>query len=68
MPDLFAGFGTGRPKIGVRSEGLASVGGQIAVCLVRLCGSPTAVVWSKGMYSGRAKTVMGSGEVSPANR
>ncbi len=65
MPDLFAGFGIGRPKISVRSKGLALVGGQIVVCPVRLCGSPTVVVWSKGMYSGRAKTVMGFGEVFP---
>ena len=41
-------------------SGLASVGGQIAVCLVRLYGSPTVVVWSKGMCSGRAKTAKGS--------
>jgi hypothetical protein len=30
------------------------------MCLVRLYGSPTVVVWSKGMYNGRAKTVMGT--------
>ncbi|MEN6566375.1 MAG: hypothetical protein ABFC57_08740, partial [Veillonellales bacterium] len=43
---------------------MASVGGQIVMCLVRLYGSPTVVVWSKGMYGGRAKTVKGSGEAS----
>jgi len=53
-----------RPKIGVRSvTGLALVGGQIVVCLVRLYGSPTVVVWSKGMCDGRAKIVGGSAGV-----
>ncbi len=59
------GSGISRPKIGVGSHpGSASVGGQIVICLVRLYGSPTVVVWSKGMYGGRAKTVRGAGEVS----
>jgi len=39
------------------------VGGQIVVCLVRLYGSPTVVVWSKGMYDGRAKIVKGAAEI-----
>ncbi|BBB93273.1 hypothetical protein MAMMFC1_03985 [Methylomusa anaerophila] len=63
-----SGFGIGRPKINVRSQGLALVGGKITMCLVRLYGSPTVIVWSKGMYSGRAKTAKGtadfSGEIS----
>ena len=56
------GFGISRPKISVRSEGLALVGGKIVMCLVRLYGSPTVVVWSKGMYDGRAKTARGAGD------
>ena len=55
------GFGIGRPKSSIGSKGSVLVGGQIAMWLVRLCGSPTVVVWSKGMYGGRAKTVRGSG-------
>ena len=55
-------FGIGRPKIGVGSpRGSVSVGGQIGMCLVRLYGSPTVVVWSKEMYAGRAKTARGAG-------
>jgi len=46
------------------TRGSALVGGQIVMCLVRLYGSPTVVVWSKGMYGGRAKIVRGAGEVS----
>jgi hypothetical protein len=42
-------------------SGLVLVGGKIITCLVRLYGSPTVVVWSKGMCSGRAKTAKGSG-------
>jgi hypothetical protein len=42
------------------SNGLALVGGQSIVCLVRLCGSPTVVVWSKGMCNVRAKIAGGS--------
>ncbi len=57
-----AGFGISRPKIGVGSEGSALVGGKIVICLVRLYGSPTVVVWSKGMYGSRAKTAGGAGE------
>ncbi|GMB00729.1 hypothetical protein [Pelosinus sp. IPA-1] len=57
---ILIGFGIGRPKIIVGSKGSAVVGGQIVICLVRLCGSPTVVVWSKGMCNGRAKTVMGA--------
>ncbi|AJQ28927.1 hypothetical protein [Pelosinus fermentans] len=53
-------FGIGRPKSIVGSRGSAVVGGQIVICLVRLYGSPTVVVWSKGMCNGRAKTAMGS--------
>lgn len=44
-------------------QGLALVGGQIVVRLVRLYGSPTVVVWSKGMCGGRAKTAKGSGDL-----
>ena len=40
--------------------GLVLVGGQIAICLVRLYDSSTVAVWSIGMYSGRAKTAKGS--------
>jgi hypothetical protein len=36
------------------------------MCLVRLYGSPTVVVWSKGMCGGRAKTARGAGDV-PGN-
>ncbi len=57
------GFGISRPKIIVGSNGSAVVGGQIVICLVRLYSSPTVVVWSKGMYGGRAKTAKGSGGV-----
>lgn len=53
-------LGIGRPKSIVGSKGSAVVGGQIVICLVRLYGSPTVVVWSKGMCNGRAKTVMGA--------
>ncbi len=63
---LQQGLDISRPKIGVGSAGSALVGGQIAVCLVRLYGSPTVVVWSKGMYCGRAKTARGS-EGFPGN-
>ena len=52
-------FGVSRPKIIVGSKGSAVVGGQIDMCLERLCGSPTVIVWSQGMYGCRAKTVMG---------
>jgi hypothetical protein len=52
-------FGIGRPKIVVGSEGSAIVGGQTGIGLERRCGSPTVVVWSQGMYVGRAKIVMG---------
>jgi hypothetical protein len=54
------GLGISRTKITVGSaEGSAVVGEQIAVCLERLCGSPTVIVWSQGMYGSRAKTIMG---------
>ena len=59
------GFDIGRPKISVGSQGSALIGGQIAICLVRLYGSPTVVVWSKGMYISRAKTVRGAGDGFP---
>ena len=36
------------------------VGEKIVICLVRLYGSPTVVMWSIGMCNGRAKTSMGS--------
>ncbi|WP_235814569.1 hypothetical protein [Propionispora sp. 2/2-37] len=49
-----------RPKIIIGSKGSVVVGGQIVICLVKLCGSPTVVVWLKGMYGGRAKTAKGS--------
>ncbi len=61
-------FDVSRPKIGVGSKGSALVGGQIVICLVRLCGSPTVAVWSKGMYGGRAKTIMGAGGAFPESR
>jgi hypothetical protein len=57
------GFGVGRPKIGAGSCGSAPVGGKIAACLVRLYGSPTVVVWSKGMCGSRAKTAKGAGDI-----
>ena len=66
VPDLKR-FGIGRPKIIVGSKGLAVVGGQIVMCLVRLYGSPTVVVWSKRMYNGRAKTVMGAEDIGEAD-
>ena len=59
------GFGVSRPKIHVGSAGSAWVGGQMVICLVRLYGSPTVVVWSKGMHVGRAETVRSAGEVFP---
>ena len=34
----------------------------MVIRLPRLYGSPTVVVWSKGMYGGRAKTAAGAGE------
>jgi hypothetical protein len=37
------------------------VGGQMVMRLPRLYGSPTVVVWSKGMYGCRAKTAGGAG-------
>ncbi|MBP2664717.1 MAG: hypothetical protein H6Q71_2665, partial [Firmicutes bacterium] len=40
-------------------NGSAVVGEKIAICLERLCGSQTVVVWSQGMYVSRAKTIMG---------
>lgn len=61
----YLGFGIGRPKSGVGSQGSALVSGQIGICLLWLCGSPTVVVWSKGMCVGRAKTAVGSGEGPP---
>ena len=61
-------FGIGRPKINVGSSwGSVLVGGQIGMCLVRLCGSRNVAVWSKGMYAGRAKTVGGAGVGFPEN-
>ena len=53
-------FGIGRPKSIVGSKGSVIVGGQIVICLPRLYGSLTVVVWSKGMGNGRAKTAKGS--------
>ena len=52
-------FGIGRPKSGVGSQGSALVGGKTGMGLERRYGSPTVVVWSQGMYVGRAKIVMG---------
>ena len=52
-------FGIGRPKIVVGSKGSAVVGGQMIICLERLCGSPTVIAWSQKMYDCRAKTIMG---------
>ena len=60
-------FGIGRPKSIVGSQGSAVVGGKIVMCLLWLYGSPTVVVWSKGMDNGRAKTGMGS-EVTGVGR
>ncbi len=57
-------FGIGRPKISVGSMGSALVSGKIVMCLVRLYGSPTVVVWSKGMYGSRAKITGSAGESS----
>ena len=65
VSDLTLGFGISRPKIGIGSKGSVSVGGQIGICLVKLYGSPTVVVWLKGMCIGRAKTVVGSGVGPP---
>ena len=39
------------------------VGEKIVMCLVRLYGSPTVVMWSIGMCNGRAKTSMGSEDI-----
>ena len=52
-------FGIGRPKIGVGSQGLASVGGKTGMGRERLYGSPTVVVWSQVIYAGRAKIARG---------
>ena len=62
--DLEKGFGVSRPKIHVGSMGSVWVGGQMVICLVRLYGSPTVVVWSKGMCGCRAKTARGAGKPS----
>lgn len=53
------GLGISRPKSIVGSKGSAVVGGQMTICLERLYGSPTVVVWSQEMCGCRAKTVMG---------
>ncbi len=53
-------FGIGRPKINVGSKGSALVGGKTGMGLERLCGSLTVVVWSQGIYAGRAKIAKGS--------
>ena len=53
-------LGISRTKIIVGSEGSVVVGEKILICLVRLYGSPTVVMWSIGMCNGRAKTSMGS--------
>ena len=39
------------------------VGEKIFICLVRLYGSPTVVMWSIGMCNGRAKTSMSSEDI-----
>ncbi|XER05813.1 hypothetical protein SRRS_13130 [Sporomusa rhizae] len=59
VSDIAWVFGISRPKIGVGSEGSALVGGKIGMGLERLCGSPTAAVWSQGIYVSRAKTATG---------
>ena len=65
VPDLTRGSVlVGQRLASGLTRGSALVGGQIVICLVRLYGSPTVVVWSKGMYGGRAKTARGAGEVS----
>ncbi|CUH96868.1 hypothetical protein P22_2980 [Propionispora sp. 2/2-37] len=63
-PDFSPEFDVGRPKINAGSAGSVLVGGKIIIGLVRLYGSPTVVVWSKGMYNGRAKIAEGSGDSS----
>ena len=40
-------FSGSRPKVDVRSSGFTSAGGQRAMRLIRLCGSPTAIIGSK---------------------
>lgn len=52
-------LGISRSKIAVGSKGSAVVGEKIVICLERLYDSPTVIVWSQGMYSNRAKTIMG---------
>lgn len=56
---LTMGLGINRSKIAAGSKGSAVVGEKIVICLERLYGSPTVIVWSQGMYSSRAKTIMG---------
>jgi hypothetical protein len=55
------GLGIGRPKTVVGLKGPAAVGGQTVLFPVRLYGSPTVVVWSKGRQGGRAKIAGGAG-------
>lgn len=59
VSDRIYRFGISRPKIVVGSRGSAVVGGKTGMGLERLCGSPTVVVWSQGIYVGRAKIIMG---------
>lgn len=63
-PGLAQGFGVGRPKIYAGSAGSVSVGGKIGMGRIRLYGSPTVIVWSIAVYTGRAKIAKGSGILS----
>ena len=62
-PRLVSGIqkvlGISRPKIGIGSRGSVLVGGKTGMGCERLYGSPTVVVWSQGIYVGRAKIAMG---------
>ena len=57
--DIHKVFGVSRPKISVGSAGSVLVGGKTGMSCERLYGSPTVVVWSQGIYVGRAKIAMG---------
>jgi hypothetical protein len=59
VSDIPVVFGISRPKVVVGSQGSAVAGGKTGISLERRCGSPTVVVWSQGIYVGRAKIAMG---------
>ncbi|VBB06229.1 Hypothetical protein LUCI_1445 [Lucifera butyrica] len=63
-PRLLADLLRGSLVVGQRlildRSGLVLVGGKIVMCLVRLYGSPTVVVWSKEICNSRAKTAKGA--------